>query len=77
MRDESWCSSCGTSLPYSEEDVECGDCVTQGVLDFVKGRIVDLTEARANYALEGDFEMDDYTAGAIDAYDIVRMRLNG
>ena len=26
MRDESWCGSCGTSLPYSEEEVQCGEC---------------------------------------------------
>jgi hypothetical protein len=77
MRDESWCSSCGTSLPYSEHDVECGDCVTQGILTFVTGRIAELTELRTQYEAEGDYEMDDYTAGAIDAYDIVRMRLNG
>jgi hypothetical protein len=84
MRDESWCFSCGTSLPYSETDVECGECVREeldktisDLLDFVKGRIVELTEVRAQYESEGDYEMDDYTAGAIDAYDIVRMKLNG
>jgi hypothetical protein len=84
MRDESWCDSCGCSLPYSEEDVTCGACVQEvldktvkDLLDFVEGRIVELTELRAQYELEGDLEMDDYSAGAIDAYDIVRMKLNG
>ena len=75
MRDESWCSSCGTSLPYSEEDVECGECVSEGILLFVKGRIAELTELREKYEQEGDSEMNDYSAGAIDAYDIIRMKL--
>jgi hypothetical protein len=47
------------------------------LLDFVKGRIVELTEARDKYQLDNDYSMDDYCAGAIDAYDIVRMKLNG
>lgn len=45
------------------------------LLDFVKGRISELTLLRDEYQGEGDYEMDDYCAGAIDAYDIVRMRL--
>lgn len=53
------------------------DKTVKDLLDFVEGRIVELTELRAQYELEGDFEMDDYSAGAIDAYDIVRMKLNG
>ena len=77
MHDESWCSSCGTSLPYSEEDVECGECVTEGILSFAKGRIAELTQLREQYQNEGDIELDDYTAGAIDAYDIIRIKLEG
>jgi hypothetical protein len=45
------------------------------LLEFVKGRIDELTLLRDEYQGEGDYEMDDYTAGAIDAYDIVRMKL--
>ena len=45
------------------------------ILDFVKGRIAELTQLREEYQAEGDNSMDDYSAGAIDAYDIVRMRL--
>jgi len=45
------------------------------LLDFVKGRITELTELREKYEAEGDNEMNDYSAGAIDAYDIVRMKL--
>jgi hypothetical protein len=45
------------------------------MLDFVRGRIAELTELREKYESEGDNEMDDYSAGAIDAYDIIRMKL--
>ena len=80
MRDESWCNGCGTSLPYSDEDeTYCGDCATdnakQDLLLFVEYRIADLTEKRKEYEAEGDNSSDDYCAGAIDAYDIIRMKL--
>jgi len=45
------------------------------LLYFVDGRIKDLTERRDESQLEGDYENDDYMAGAIDAYDIIRMQL--
>jgi hypothetical protein len=45
------------------------------LLDFVKGRITELTQLREQYEVEGDYELDDYSAGAIDAYDIIRMKL--
>jgi hypothetical protein len=45
------------------------------LLEFVKGRIKDLTQKREEYQEAGDLELDDYCAGAIDAYDIVRMQL--
>lgn len=82
MRDESWCNSCGCSIPYTEkEDYEayCGECASIDTMDtlryFVEERIKDLTEKREQYQLEGDNELDDYCAGAIDAYDIIRMKL--
>ena len=80
MYDESWCNGCGTSVTYSDADEHyCGDCsadnVAQDLLSFVKGRIVELTEKREEYQLQGDDELDNYIAGAIDAYDINRMKL--
>lgn len=82
MRDESWCNSCGTSIPYTEEEdynAYCGECASISVIDdlrtFVEGRIKELAESREEYQTENDYEMDDYLAGAIDAYDIVRMKL--
>jgi PHP family Zn ribbon phosphoesterase len=82
MYDESWCNSCGTSIPYTEkEDYEayCGECASADTLDtlkyFVEERIEALTKLREGYQEEGDNELSDYSAGAIDAYDIVRMKL--
>ncbi len=82
MRDESWCNSCGCSIPYTEEEdynAYCGECASLDVIDtlrtFVEGRIKDLTQKREEYQASGDYELDDYCAGAIDAYDIVRMQL--
>ena len=46
------------------------------LLEFVKGRIEELTLLRDEYQQENNYEMDDYCAGAIDAYDIVRMKLS-
>lgn len=82
MYDESWCNSCGTSIPYTDkEDYEayCGECASIDVMDnlryFVEERIADLTQKREEYQAQGDYENDDYMAGAIDAYDIIRMKL--
>jgi len=46
------------------------------LLEFVTGRIEELTLLRDEYEQENDFSMVDYTAGCIDAYDIVRMKLS-
>jgi hypothetical protein len=80
MRDESWCNGCGTSVPYDDADeTYCGECsadnVAQDLLAFVEGRIGELTQKREEYQADNDYELDDYLAGAIDAYDIVRMKL--
>jgi hypothetical protein len=80
MYDESWCNGCGTSVTYTDADeAYCGNCsadnVAQDLLAFVEGRIKELTLLRDEYQGEGDYEMDDYAAGAIDAYDIIRMKL--
>jgi hypothetical protein len=77
MYDESWCSSCGTSLPYSEDDVECGECVTEGILSFVKMRIKELTEYRDTEIAIGEYGIQDYTEGCIDTYDTIRIKLEG
>ena len=45
------------------------------LLDFVNTRITELTRIREEDRATGDFSTDDYCSGAIDAYDIVRMKL--
>ena len=35
MNDESWCDSCGTSQPYSENDVTSGSCVADTLEEFI------------------------------------------
>lgn len=82
MYDESWCNSCGCSIPYTDkEDYEayCGECASIDTLDtlkyFVEERIEALTKLREGYHEQNDYSMDDYASGAIDAYDIVRMKL--
>lgn len=45
------------------------------ILSFVKGRIDELTQRRVELQEDRDYELDDYLAGCIDAYDIVRMQL--
>ena len=80
MLDESWCNGCGTSVQYSDEEQSyCGECAEEytklDILAFVKQRIADLIEYRDNEIAIGENELQDYTAGAIDAYDIIRMKL--
>lgn len=45
------------------------------LLSFINGRMAELTELRDQYQNDSDYEMDDYLAGAIDAYDIIKMKL--
>lgn len=45
--------------------------------EFLSGRIEDLTKYRKKCQDEGDFSSDDYLAGAIDAYDLIRIKING
>jgi hypothetical protein len=45
------------------------------LLEFVEGRIKELTEVREQAELNEDWSDENYIAGCIDAYDIVRMKL--
>jgi len=39
MYDESWCSGCGRSITYTEEEgAQCGDCVDIDFDEFRKGQ---------------------------------------
>jgi tryptophanyl-tRNA synthetase len=45
------------------------------IIPFLKNKIDDLQQKRDEYIKDNDYEMDDYLAGCIDAYDIVLMQL--
>jgi hypothetical protein len=47
------------------------------MLAYVKERIATLTELRNEMHAEGNHASDEYTAGAIDSYDIMRIKLEG
>jgi hypothetical protein len=47
----------------------------QETIDFLNERIESLTQQRKEQQEAGDFELDEYIEGVIDAYDIIRMRL--
>ena len=40
MRDESWCSGCGCSQPYSEDEVTCGNCTSEAY-EIRSGKLVE------------------------------------
>ena len=51
MRDESWCSDCGKSQPYSETEVICGNCTGEAyekrlikVIEYIKLHIISLEQ---------------------------------
>jgi hypothetical protein len=50
---------------------------SEELLEYVKERIATLTELREEMHAEGNHASDDYTAGAIDSYDIMRIKLEG
>lgn len=76
MRDESWCGSCGTSLPYSEEEVQCGECAEYWtnrspkkliqVIEYMKIHLISLEQDAKS--TEGTLTEDDnYIWGQIVA----------
>ena len=89
MHDESWCGSCGTSLPYADHDVFCGSCVSDDFENFVGSFIKYFTnhldrlvktseEAKAGIEIDEDehFESDDYYQGAIETTQEFLAELN-
>lgn len=81
MTDESWCMSCGTSLPYSENDTSCGDCVIDTVEDLMAGIFLYLTNLKGE--LEERLELADgadpifhYLEGAVETVVEVESKIN-
>lgn len=51
MYDESWCSSCGCSQPYSPDEVTCGGCATEQsdmqstkLIEYIKLHLISLEQ---------------------------------
>ena len=51
LRDESWCSDCGKSQPYSEDDVVCGECTSEAyeqrsnqLINYIKLHLISLEQ---------------------------------
>ena len=75
MRDESWCSSCGTSLPYSEDEVQCGECVTEradmidsSFIEYMKIHLISLEQDSDEIGKQLDeMEEESENSDSIDA----------
>jgi hypothetical protein len=50
---------------------------SQQMLDFVNKQISTLTALRDELHSEGSYVAEEYTKGAIDSYDIMRIKLEG
>ena len=49
--DESWCTDCGKSQPYSPDDVVCGDCTSEAyetrstkLIEYMKLHLISLDQ---------------------------------
>jgi hypothetical protein len=80
MRDESWCDSCGTSLPYSEEDVTCGPCEKEVAIDLFESiiRYVENTKNELEERLQladGADPVYNYLEGAVEYTDLILLEI--
>ena len=71
LRDESWCSDCGKSQPYSEDDVICGECTSEAydkrslqLINYMKLHLISLEQDSEELSKEMDkymnLESDEY-----------------
>ena len=64
MYDESWCSSCGCSQPYSADEVVCGNCTSEAY-EIRSGKLVEYMKIH-QISLQQDIEK---LADQMDALD--------
>lgn len=71
MRDESWCSSCGCSQPYSADEVVCGECTSEAyeirsnkLVNYIKLHLISLEQdsegINSQMDLIEDLDSDEY-----------------
>ena len=56
--DESWCTDCGKSQPYSPDDVVCGDCTSEAY-EIRSNKLVNYMKLHL-ISLEQDLDEDIY-----------------
>jgi hypothetical protein len=76
------CNNCtyevGSVDEWTQYCSTCQEAYLDGkneIVAFLTNKINDLQELQKEYHKQNDYSMDDYASGAIDAYDIVRMKL--
>ena len=80
LRDESWCSDCGKSQPYSEDDVICGECTSEAydkrslqLINYMNLHLISLRQDSEELAIKmdnADIDMDSYEYKAMEIEDI-------
>ena len=71
LYDESWCTDCGKSQPYSPDDVVCGNCTSEAyesrstkLIEYMKLHLISLEQDSEGIQKElddmEDMECDDY-----------------
>lgn len=89
MRDESWCNSCGTSIPYTDkEDYEayCGECAEAyaqetpqkliQLIEYMKLHLISLDQDANSVQKEMD-EFEEMESNEYHALEIEHISLNG
>ena len=83
MRDESWCSSCGCSQPYSDEEVICGTCTSEAyesrsnqTINYMKLHLISLEQdsEKLNKVMDS---YDDFGSKDYQYMEIEDISLNG
>lgn len=64
MYDESWCSGCGCSQPYSEDEVTCGNCTSEAY-EIRSGKLIKYLELHY-MSLNQDLEQISNQMEALD-----------
>ena len=82
LYDESWCTDCGKSQPYSPDDVVCGDCTSDAyesrsgqLYQYMNLHLISLMQDTDK--LEDQMEAIDPNSKDYEYMDIEMISLNG
>ena len=74
LRDESWCSDCGCSQPYSENDVICGNCTSEAyekrsvqIINYMKLHLISVEQDQED--VSNEMEKVDMNSKAFNELD--------